>query len=170
MRNIVIGLLVAVLVVILYYTYYIVPSNNNNLLGLSLDGNNPYGVDFIGGSRGKIGVEGYINPAALDYKMGAYSNIELNEDDQINYDKLYHMHNESSELIEIPEPCDSFECQHSIVPSVDRCKGSPKSAAMFKFNKSSPECCPSPYSTSSGCVCLTDKQKNYISSNRGNNN
>ena len=169
MRNIVLGLLVAVLAVMFYYTYYIVPSNNKNLLRVSLDGNNQYGVDFIGGSRGNIGIEGFIDPASLDYKMGEYSNIKLTKNDQINYDKLYSTHNESSALIEIPEPCDSFGCQHGIVPSVDGCKASPKAAAMFKFNKSAPECCPSPYSTSSGCVCLTDKQKNYISHNRGNN-
>jgi len=60
MRNIVIGLLLALLVVSLYYTYYIVPSNSKNVLGLSLDGADSYGVDFIGGSRGKIGLEGFI--------------------------------------------------------------------------------------------------------------
>ena len=169
MRNIVIGLLLLVLVATLYYTYYIVPSNRNNLLGLSLDPTNPYGVDFIAGSRGKIGVEGYINPAPLDYKMGEYSNIALHEGDDIDYDKLHQSHNSHTELVNGPQPCDSFECQQGIVPSVDGCATSPKSAAMFKFNRSSPECCPSTYSTSSGCLCLTDKQKNYISYNRGHN-
>lgn len=171
MRNIVIFLLVAVLVVFVYYTYYVVPSNSKNLLGINLDGNNAYGVDFIGGKRGDIGVskENFSNPAPLDYKMGEYSNVQLNKDDEMKYDKIYNMYNESTELIEIPEPCDSFECKHSILPSVDGCKASPKSAAIFKFNKSSPECCPSPYSTSSGCICLTKEQKHYISANRGNN-
>ena len=171
MRNIVILLLVAVLLVFLYYTYYIVPSANNNLLGISLNGNKSHGINFISGSRGSIGVgnENFSNPAPLDYSMGEYSNIALNKDDKMKYDKLYHMYNESDELIETPYPCDSFECKHNMVPSVDGCEKSPKSAAMFKFNKSSPECCPSPYSTSSGCVCLTPEQKNYISYNRGNN-
>ena len=169
LRNIVIGLLAAVLVATLYYTYYIVPSNKSNIFGINIDQGNSYGVDFIGGSRGNIGVERFMNPAALDYKMGEYSNIQLKEEDKINYDKLHNMHNEPNELINVPEACDSFECQQGIVPSVDGCAGAPKSAAMFKFNRSSPECCPSTYSTSSGCVCLTDKQKNYISYNRGNN-
>ena len=170
MRTIVIGLLLLVLAATFYYTYYVSPSNSNTILGLSLDGKHPYGLEFIGGSRGKMGVEGFISPASLDYKMGEYSNIQLKEGDQINYDNLHKMNNESSGLIKHPQPCDSFGCQQGMAPSVDGCAGAPKSAAMFKFNRSSPECCPSTYSTSSGCVCLTDKQKNYISHNRGNNN
>ena len=169
MQKIVIGLLILVVVVIVYYTYFVMPSGKKTLLGLSLDGSNPFGLNFIGGSRGSVGVEDFMNPASLDYKMGEYSNIKLTKDEKIKYDKLYHMHNEIDEFIEIPQPCDSFECKYDIVPSVDGTDSAPKSAAMFKFNKSAPECCPSPYSTSSGCVCLTDKQKDYISANRGDN-
>ena len=33
---------------------------------------------------------------------------------------------------------------------------------MFAYNKSHPSCCPSTYSSSRGCVCLTDEQKNLI--------
>jgi hypothetical protein len=38
--------------------------------------------------------------------------------------------------------------------------GGPKSAVLFKFNHSSPNCClSSPYSSTGGCVCVTPDQK-----------
>ena len=52
-------------------------------------------------------------------------------------------------------------------PSVDGTEDGPKSLFMLKNNISSPLCCPSTFSTSSGCVCTTEKQRNYIR-NRGN--
>ena len=40
--------------------------------------------------------------------------------------------------------------------------------ALFADNKQSPECCPSMYSGSDGCVCLSDEQANYLNSRGGN--
>lgn len=40
---------------------------------------------------------------------------------------------------------------------------------LFANNKASPDCCPSPYSTSRGCVCITQDQMNMVSQ-RGTNN
>ena len=45
-------------------------------------------------------------------------------------------------------------------------KNNPGSMFMFAYNKYSPSCCPSTYSTSSGCICMTDAQKKAIY-NRG---
>lgn len=53
-------------------------------------------------------------------------------------------------------------------PSTDG-KNGPNQMFMFAFNRASPECCPSSYSTSQGCVCMTNDQTNFISQ-RGNNN
>ena len=39
---------------------------------------------------------------------------------------------------------------------------------MFSYNRSHPSCCPSTYSSSRGCVCLTDEQKKNLSSRGGN--
>jgi hypothetical protein len=39
---------------------------------------------------------------------------------------------------------------------------------IFAKNKSKPECCPSPYSTSTGCVCITPEQINYLNTRGGN--
>ena len=49
---------------------------------------------------------------------------------------------------------------HKTYPSVDGV-GDKNSMFMFAYNKASPECCPSSYSTSTGCVCSTDNQIDY---------
>lgn len=55
------------------------------------------------------------------------------------------------------------------LPSVDGARNGDKSMYMFSYNKCKPECCiDSPYSCSGGCVCMTDKQYNFIGS-RGDN-
>uniref|UniRef100_A0A6C0CZ24 Uncharacterized protein n=1 Tax=viral metagenome TaxID=1070528 RepID=A0A6C0CZ24_9ZZZZ len=54
-------------------------------------------------------------------------------------------------------------------PSVDGGEDSSKSLFMFKNNVVSPLCCPSTFSTSSGCVCTTEKQRNYVN-NKGYGN
>ena len=43
-----------------------------------------------------------------------------------------------------------------------------KQLFMFAYNKSSPDCCPSTYTTSTGCICTTKAQRDYINQ-RGNN-
>lgn len=57
----------------------------------------------------------------------------------------------------------------SMKPSVDGSPNGPKSLFMFAYNKVSPECCigerSSGYSTSGGCVCVTDKQLKHFSQN-----
>lgn len=40
---------------------------------------------------------------------------------------------------------------------------------MFSHNVSSPECCPSTYSSSNGCVCSTPEQRKWVAERRGNN-
>lgn len=54
-------------------------------------------------------------------------------------------------------------------PSVDGSPNGPRSLFMFAYNKVSPECClgerSGGYSTNGGCVCITDKQKQYFSEN-----
>lgn len=52
-------------------------------------------------------------------------------------------------------------------PTVDGKKGSPKSMFMFAYNRSSPACCPSTFSSSRGCVCMSEQQRRYINSRGG---
>lgn len=39
---------------------------------------------------------------------------------------------------------------------------------QFESNRVSADCCPSPFSTGGGCVCLTDKQLNEFATRGGN--
>lgn len=54
-------------------------------------------------------------------------------------------------------------------PSIDGTPDQPNKMFMFANNQSSPNCCPSTFSTSTGCVCTTDKQRDFVAS-RGYNN
>tara|TARA_B100000686_G_C16592013_1_gene863901 strand:- start:435 stop:941 length:507 start_codon:yes stop_codon:yes gene_type:complete len=52
-------------------------------------------------------------------------------------------------------------------PPIDGQDGSAKKLFMFANNRTSPNCCPGTYSTSTGCVCTTKNQRDFIAS-RGN--
>jgi hypothetical protein len=49
-------------------------------------------------------------------------------------------------------------------PPVDGVKGSPEKMFMLANNVSSPLCCPSTFSTSTGCLCTTKNQRDFIAS------
>jgi len=51
-----------------------------------------------------------------------------------------------------------------IGPPIDGVKGSAEKKFMFANNKSSLACCPSTFSTSTGCVCTTENQRDFIAS------
>lgn len=53
-------------------------------------------------------------------------------------------------------------------PPIDGNPDSPNHLFMFAYNRSSPECCPSTFSSSRGCVCMSEAQRNFINS-RGSN-
>ena len=52
---------------------------------------------------------------------------------------------------------------------LDGTPDTPNKMFMFANNQSSPACCPSTFSTDTGCVCTTDKQRDFIAA-RGYNN
>ena len=47
-------------------------------------------------------------------------------------------------------------------PPVDGVKGSPEKMFMWANNVTSPLCCPSTFSTSTGCVCSTKNQRDFV--------
>jgi len=51
---------------------------------------------------------------------------------------------------------------------VDGRDGSPRHKFMFSHNQFKPECCPSTYSTSTGCLCRNEIQDRFIQSRGGN--
>jgi len=54
-------------------------------------------------------------------------------------------------------------------PSVDGHPDSEKKLFMLANNRTSPNCCPSTFSTSTGCVCTTKNQRDFIASRGGAN-
>jgi len=53
-------------------------------------------------------------------------------------------------------------------PPVDGVEGSPEKMFMFANNRTSLSCCPSTFSTSTGCVCSTENQRDYVAKRGGN--
>jgi hypothetical protein len=49
-------------------------------------------------------------------------------------------------------------------PSIDGHPDSEKKLFMLANNRTSPNCCPSTFSTSTGCVCTTKNQRDFIAS------
>ena len=49
-------------------------------------------------------------------------------------------------------------------PSITGKKGAPEKMSFFANNQASLSCCPSTYSTSTGCICTTEDQRNFINS------
>jgi len=52
-------------------------------------------------------------------------------------------------------------------PPVDGVKGSAEKMFMWANNVTSPLCCPSTFSTSTGCLCTTKNQRDFIASRGG---
>ena len=118
--------------------------------------------------------ENIENFAPVDYTMGDFSNLLLKPDGCSDWRK--------------PPACNKLQSnifvpQGTQVPLKTRIsepikEGPPvdgnskddnrKDMFIFAYNKSSPDCCPSTYSTSTGCICTTKNQRDYINQ-RGNN-
>lgn len=99
--------------------------------------------------------------ASLDYNMGKYSNLILKKKNEKNFA----LKPPAYTSFGTPNPLTykkSLEPKYPVGPPVDGQLTSPRSMAMFKYNFCKPDCCPSTYSCSNGCVCLTKEQKKYI--------
>lgn len=57
---------------------------------------------------------------------------------------------------------------HLIGPPINGFEGGPEKMFMLANNLSAPECCPSTFADSTGCVCTTDAQRDYIALRGGN--
>lgn len=121
------------------------------------------GTEVIAGKRNSMGFEPNIFEESKNFKKNRLEKFN-------NPNNLY-------SLIEGPvytplgtsvpfTPGDIPERINTNGISVNGESDGPKSMFMLAYNKYSPRCCPSTYSTSKGCICLTDKQKQFIN-NRG---
>jgi hypothetical protein len=105
--------------------------------------------------------------ASLDYKMGKFTGLNTLTD-EMPYNNLtpQELVARSKVIYHSPVgtahslmPDAAVSCNH---PSVDGTKGAPKAMAMLAYNRSSPDCCPSTYSNSMGCVCMSKEQQDYL--------
>lgn len=109
-------------------------------------------------------------PKALftNYQMGPFDNLAITTGNpKSEYLKLMNNTLSKSEDICIYQGHENpLECKKTtglnMGPTIDGVSGSPKSMFMFSNNKSSPNCCPSTFSTSTGCVCSTENQRNFL--------
>ena len=105
---------------------------------------------------------------AADYQMGPYDGLKLTLDNPLSkYVKLNDVSLASKEDmcvyqgIDVPLDCDKT-LYSGMGPSITGVAGDDQNMFMLYRNKSSPECCPSTYTTSTGCVCTTQDQRDYI--------
>ena len=130
--------------------------------GSSIVGNNT-----VSGSGAKAGVQG--DPKILN--MGPYDGICLKTGNQeywmkspdetalVPNDGLY-------TYLSSQGPIKMKLSDQSALngPPVDGVKGSSEKMFMWANNITSPQCCPSTFSTSTGCVCSTKNQRDFIAS------
>ena len=141
-------------------------------------------------------IEGFTNlgfAPTEQYRMGPLSDLKLNDSDSIfnqeynTYDGRKLTNKESgcgwrkppcnvpllSEVkfttpVGDDVPLTTGDPTSYSFPSVDGTKNTPQHLFMLTYNQVSPKCCPSTFSTSRGCVCMTNQQLNFINQ-RGKN-
>lgn len=110
---------------------------------------------------------GCAKGAPLNYKIGPFSGLNVTSND-LPYNNLTPQELISQNKVIYHSPVGT---PHSLkpdpyvncnLPSVDGTLDAPKAMAMLAYNRSSPDCCPSTYSNSIGCVCLSENQKAYL--------
>lgn len=115
------------------------------------------------------GGEGVANPLVSKMSMGPYDGICLKTGNQeywmkspdntslVPNDTLYSYLGSQG-----PVKMRLSDQSALIGPPVDGVKGSDEKMFMFANNKTSLACCPSTFSTSTGCVCTTENQRDFI--------
>jgi len=121
-----------------------------------------------------IKTEPSMSPLDLKYKMGPYDGLCVrtlnNQFKDLSKNKLVPNDTLMSYLgVQGPVQNVSTDDAYLSGPTVDGEADSPQRLFMFANNAASPSCCPSTFSTSTGCVCSTEKQDDYIR-RRGFNN
>ena len=121
-----------------------------------------------------IKTEPSMSPLDLKHKMGPYDGLCVrtlnNQFKDLSKNKLVPNDTLMSYLgVQGPVQNVSTDDAYLSGPTVDGEADSPQRLFMFANNAASPSCCPSTFSTSTGCVCSTEKQDDYIR-RRGFNN
>ena len=105
-----------------------------------------------------------VKPFELVNRMGPYDGLCLNSiENKVSHELV--SNDELRTYLGVQGPLQSVQTDDNVLtgPSLDG-ETSDNKLAILSNNKASLDCCDSQYSTSTGCVCLTDKQKKYIKS------
>ena len=119
-------------------------------------------------NNGPRGFENYMFKVATSYQMGPYDGLSLklpNPDSEYVVQKNVSLADKEDMCVyqghDTPLKCDKA-LYSGMGPSITGVADDDQNLFMLYRNKSSPDCCPSTFSTSTGCVCTTDDQRNYI--------
>ncbi len=160
-----VGLIILAILAIIYILY-----NTVEIDGKPIE----KGIYYVAG-RGIN--EPFIAGASINQGIGEYSNIEL----RYPYENNWRNNSQNVPLLKTPIyapqgtpfPLKSSDSMQPVYPTmgphVDGQVDSPQMMSMLAFNQAKPECCPSTFSTSTGCVCLTSKQSDWLALRGGNN-
>ncbi len=126
------------------------------------------------------------NGAPLNYNMGPYAGVVIDaakhQDRRMlipGMDNKLRIGHKKADCGNLGSPCDiglfknpkytdplgeeePLNLKYKSGPSVDGTPDAPKAMFMFAHNKCHPGCCPSTYSCDGGCVCTTQKQRDFI--------
>lgn len=119
-------------------------------------------IDLLGVMKDKFNIynlnEGFNNVQNLNTSLINSNNGFLNTNENKEYTKLYNQHfipHDKTEQV-------SSNQKHLFKKNMN-------DISLLNNNDFSPECCPSTYTNSAGCACLSKEQLDFIH-NRGNNN
>lgn len=96
----------------------------------------------------------------LETLSPAYDSIEDSEDDKKNNKKIINDDNEKKHEINIYKDLETNVNKKT--------KSSDNPMSFFENTEFSAECCPSNYTTSSGCACMTPEQMKFLGQRGGN--
>lgn len=133
-------------------------------------------IDESAGTMDKSNESETSGPAPLEYHMGSLDGIRLKTgcSDEWRHPPCGPRFKNTTQNLtvqghQLPLKTPPTANEFPDAPTVDGQEGSPRSMFMFAYNQSSPECCPSTYSSDQGCVCTTPEQRRLIE-NGGSSN
>ena len=105
-----------------------------------------------------------LTPVQKKFRIGPYDGLCVSSDKLTEEDLV--LNKDLLTYLGVHGPTQIRSSQDVLTgPTIDGEKDSPQKLTMFANNKTNFNCCgESPYTTSTGCLCLTEKQRNYIRS------
>lgn len=111
-----------------------------------------------------VATEGFAN-ASSSYAMGPYDGVNLRTTDPKTLElQTPTRQNATVQGYQVPlrQPHPGELAHSENYATVDGTDNTPRDMFMFAHNQSHPDCCPSTYSTSTGCVCTTPQQRRWL--------